>query len=135
MSEDLDIEVTVASQPPEVVSEADANTPPPTPPPVVVPDDVNCDVSAWVDGVCDVSCGSGSMTRTRTITVNPVGNGAACPALEETVSCDTGVECPGLETEKRDLAKLGYCPTGFELSAEECEQAAPKYGDWGGEEE
>jgi len=55
---------------------------------------VNCEVSNWTNGDCDVSCGEGQLTRTRTITINPIGNGAACPPLEETAACSTNVVCP-----------------------------------------
>eukprot|EP01060_Flectonema_neradi_P009552 TRINITY_DN167_c0_g1_i3.p1 TRINITY_DN167_c0_g1~~TRINITY_DN167_c0_g1_i3.p1 ORF type:complete len:614 (+),score=130.17 TRINITY_DN167_c0_g1_i3:78-1844(+) len=60
----------------------------------VQPCDVNCEVSEWSSwSDCDATCGGGSQTRTRTITVDPVGNGAACPDLSETQSCNTD-PCP-----------------------------------------
>eukprot|EP01060_Flectonema_neradi_P009550 TRINITY_DN167_c0_g1_i1.p2 TRINITY_DN167_c0_g1~~TRINITY_DN167_c0_g1_i1.p2 ORF type:complete len:582 (+),score=135.94 TRINITY_DN167_c0_g1_i1:1589-3334(+) len=56
--------------------------------------DVDCEVSEWSSwSDCDATCGGGSQTRTRTITVDPVGNGAACPDLSETQSCNTD-PCP-----------------------------------------
>jgi hypothetical protein len=51
--------------------------------------DVDCVVSAWSDwGPCSTQCGSGKQTRTRSITVNQVGNGAACSNLGETRKCN-----------------------------------------------
>nr|XP_026689790.1 thrombospondin type-1 domain-containing protein 7B-like isoform X3 [Ciona intestinalis] len=54
----------------------------------------NCVVSSWSSwGVCSQSCGSGSQTRTRHVTVNPAHCGSACPSLKDTRGC-TGTQCP-----------------------------------------
>jgi len=54
------------------------------------PDPVDCVVSAWgLFSDCDASCGTGSQTRTRTVTQLPAHGGASCPALSETVACNT----------------------------------------------
>tara|TARA_R110002072_G_scaffold7773_4_gene41510 strand:+ start:6884 stop:7663 length:780 start_codon:yes stop_codon:yes gene_type:complete len=48
------------------------------------PDAIDCVVSEWTPFS---SCFGGSVTRSRTILVEPQNGGAACPALTETVSC------------------------------------------------
>jgi hypothetical protein len=55
---------------------------------------VDCVESAWSNfGACDVTCGAGTMTKTRTIKVQAQHNGVACGATSETASCDEG-PCP-----------------------------------------
>ncbi|GMV42537.1 MAG: hypothetical protein AMXMBFR64_42530 [Myxococcales bacterium] len=55
---------------------------------------VDCQVSAWSDwSECSAACGGGSQTRTRTVTVEPSGAGAACPPLSEEAACNTH-PCP-----------------------------------------
>eukprot|EP01062_Namystynia_karyoxenos_P050937 TRINITY_DN3979_c0_g2_i1.p1 TRINITY_DN3979_c0_g2~~TRINITY_DN3979_c0_g2_i1.p1 ORF type:complete len:1586 (+),score=449.87 TRINITY_DN3979_c0_g2_i1:111-4868(+) len=50
----------------------------------------DCVVSAWgAWGPCSAACGTGQQIRTRTVVANPSGGGAACPALQETRSCNT----------------------------------------------
>lgn len=52
---------------------------------------VNCVVSAWSGyGSCSSNCGSGTQSRTRTITTAQVSTGTACPALTQSQSCNTG---------------------------------------------
>ena len=56
---------------------------------------VDCKVddwSAWSD--CDVACGRGTKTKTREVIQQPKHGGETCPALEETMECNTE-ECPG----------------------------------------
>jgi hypothetical protein len=57
----------------------------------------DCVVSGWSGfSACSATCGTGTQTRTRTISVNPRNGGAACPALTETVSCQTALPaCSG----------------------------------------
>jgi len=76
---------------------------------------VNCQVSGWSGfGACSASCGGGTQTQTRYITVNPANGGTACPVLSESQSCNTqpctlpngsgcsvGSQCSG-----------GYCNNG-----------------------
>eukprot|EP01128_Nolandella_sp_AFSM9_P010411 TRINITY_DN718_c0_g1_i1.p1 TRINITY_DN718_c0_g1~~TRINITY_DN718_c0_g1_i1.p1 ORF type:complete len:865 (+),score=138.88 TRINITY_DN718_c0_g1_i1:49-2643(+) len=51
--------------------------------------DVDCEVSGWGPFTdCSVPCGDGYQTRTQTVTVEPAGNGAPCPALTENLSCN-----------------------------------------------
>jgi len=50
----------------------------------------NCAVSGWSNyGACSTNCGGGTMTRTRTITTAASGGGTACPALTESMACNT----------------------------------------------
>ncbi len=52
----------------------------------------NCVVSSWSNfSACSATCGSGTITRTRTI-VRPASNGGtACPNLTETIPCGTNL--------------------------------------------
>ena len=57
-------------------------------------DPVNCEVSAWSSwDTCDKPCGTGSQTRTRTITKPAAYGGTVCPTLNEKQSCNTQA-CP-----------------------------------------
>merc|ERR1719163_2688581 len=57
---------------------------------------VNCEVSAWSKwSKCSASCGGGSQTRSRSVTVEPTNGGMACPHLEEDQACNTH-KCPVL---------------------------------------
>jgi len=62
-----------------------SSPPPPGPAPV------DCVVSEWGDwSECTETCGGGTQKKTRTITVEPKGNGASCPTpLEQTEDCNT----------------------------------------------
>jgi hypothetical protein len=52
----------------------------------------DCEVTDWSAGECSATCGGGTQELTRTITVYPV-NGAACPPLQATQSCNED-QCP-----------------------------------------
>lgn len=52
----------------------------------------DCEVTDWTAGECSVTCGGGTQTLTRTISVYPVG-GAVCPPLSATQSCNED-SCP-----------------------------------------
>ena len=54
---------------------------------------VNCEVSWGSWGGCSKTCGTGSQTRTATITRNPANGGDVCPALTQTQNCNTQA-CP-----------------------------------------
>lgn len=55
---------------------------------------VNCEVSAWTGfSTCSQPCGTGTQTRTRTITKPAANGGTACPTLAETTTCNT-MPCP-----------------------------------------
>ena len=55
--------------------------------------DINCQVGNFSEfSPCSRECGGGTRTRSRTV-VPPVGTGAACPHLTETVECNTQA-CP-----------------------------------------
>jgi len=55
---------------------------------------VNCRVSLWGHwSKCDATCGTGEMTRTRTVQVLHDKDGAKCPALTGTRECATNL-CP-----------------------------------------
>jgi hypothetical protein len=65
--------------------------------PVVTP--VDCVVSAWSAwGSCSSDCGGGTQTRSRTVTTQKVGTGAACPTLTSSQSCNTAACSSGLST-------------------------------------
>lgn len=86
-------------------------------------DKVNCAVqwSNW--STCSKSCGTGSQTRTATITRNPANGGDACPALSQSQDCNTQA-CPvstdgrcGPDNEKRCpdgqcCSVFGWCGSG-----------------------
>uniref|UniRef100_H2ZLG8 Spondin-like TSP1 domain-containing protein n=1 Tax=Ciona savignyi TaxID=51511 RepID=H2ZLG8_CIOSA len=54
----------------------------------------NCQVSHWSFwGTCSKSCGAGTQSRSRTVTVSPANCGSACPPLQDSKAC-TGIQCP-----------------------------------------
>lgn len=62
---------------------------------IVVPDDVNCLLGAWSSwSACDASCGGGKQSRSRSVLVQPSGNGAACEATVQESSCNTSPCAP-----------------------------------------
>ena len=64
---------------------------PPPPVPEPTPMDQDCVVSAWTAWTdCSETCGGGTQTRSRTIDIPPVGDGAPCPTtLQQTQACNT----------------------------------------------
>lgn len=49
---------------------------------------VDCQVSPWGPwSDCDAECGSGTMSRTRTIQVQPENGGRHCPSLQQRRGC------------------------------------------------
>jgi len=55
---------------------------------------IACEVSEWTGlSTCSRLCGGGVWNRTRTVTVPPLHNGEACPALIEIYDCNTA-PCP-----------------------------------------
>jgi hypothetical protein len=51
-------------------------------------DNIDCHVEeGWSFGACSTTCGQGTATRTRAVTVTPCNNGAACPATTQTREC------------------------------------------------
>jgi len=53
----------------------------------------DCQVSQWTSSECTVTCGAGTMRRSRTIEIPPL-EGAPCPPLVEEVDCDIPPGCP-----------------------------------------
>ena len=58
---------------------------------------VPCNFSAWGEPTaCSATCGGGYYTRTRVVSTHPGSGGTPCPALEESVACNTvpcAVDC------------------------------------------
>jgi len=54
---------------------------------------IDCAVSEWSDEECSVTCGGGTMTRSRSIITQPQGGGVPCPPLGALVSCNEQT-CP-----------------------------------------
>ncbi|XP_023715451.1 somatomedin-B and thrombospondin type-1 domain-containing protein [Cryptotermes secundus] len=55
---------------------------------------VDCAVSAWGPwSECDVECGTGMMTRSRTVEKQPENGGKHCPSLIQKRGCQ-GTQCP-----------------------------------------
>lgn len=53
-------------------------------------EDVDCSVTEWTEwSACSAECGGGEQTRDRSVIIDAVGGGAACPSLQETQSCNT----------------------------------------------
>ena len=56
---------------------------------------VACAVSSWSAwSACSKSCGTAAHTRTRSVAVEPVHGGAACPSLFEWKECQGNAPCP-----------------------------------------
>jgi hypothetical protein len=52
--------------------------------------DVNCEVSGWGGwGACSATCGGGTQSRSRTVTVQPRNNGTVCPSLTDSQVCNS----------------------------------------------
>jgi len=67
----------------------------------------DCEVSAWVEEDCSVTCGGGRQILTRTITVQPSNGGAACGPLQAEQSCNERV-CP-VDCEMEDWSEWSSC--------------------------
>lgn len=68
---------------------------------------IDCTVSEWgVWSECDVSCGTGMMSRTRTILNAPENGGKHCPSLVQKRGCQ-GFKCHG-QRDRRVLRGLDY---------------------------
>ena len=56
---------------------------------------VDCKVGQWnAWGICSVTCGGGTKTKTRDVIQEPKYGGMTCPVLEETMICNT-YNCEG----------------------------------------
>ena len=99
----------------------------PGPAPIIISNEapVDCAVSSWSSwGSCSSQCGGGVQTQTRTITTQPVGTGALCPALVNFQTCNA-TACPytlisyqPFALRQQWYANYGYCgETSFIASA------------------
>jgi len=69
---------------------------------------VDCEVGDWKPwGECSATCGGGTKTRAREVVEEPQNGGATCPALEETIVCNTE-GCP-VDCEVGDWKQWGEC--------------------------
>merc|ERR1719251_831373 len=68
---------------------------------------VDCAVSDWSDEECSVTCGGGTMQRTRSIITQPQGGGVPCPPLTAQVSCNEQT-CP-VDCELNDWEGWSSC--------------------------
>eukprot|EP00042_Codosiga_hollandica_P046601 m.491875 g.491875 ORF g.491875 m.491875 type:complete len:1860 (-) comp57272_c1_seq3:128-5707(-) len=69
---------------------------------------VNCVVGNWVStGSCSATCGSGIRSQSRTVTTPAAGTGIPCPALTETISCNTAA-CP-IDCQVADWVATSAC--------------------------
>jgi len=69
---------------------------------------VDCQVSEWGSfSACSADCAGGERTRTRTVTVEQVGDGDACPALEETEACNE--QACSIDCVVSDWSDFGAC--------------------------
>ena len=58
-------------------------------------DPIDCSVSVWGDwGACSATCGGGTQSRSRSVTVQRANGGQSCPSLVETRACNED-QCPG----------------------------------------
>lgn len=49
---------------------------------------VDCQVTSWGPwSTCDTDCGPGSMSRTRSVKIQPQNGGRHCPSLEQRRGC------------------------------------------------
>jgi hypothetical protein len=55
---------------------------------------VDCEVSGWGVMQCSKPCGGGVSAHIRTVTVDAVGGGTACPPLTKSVACNTAACLP-----------------------------------------
>jgi hypothetical protein len=77
---------------------------------VVTASNMNCKVSEWSAwSECSEVCADGIQTRTRSILRNPVGDGLACPALEESRECNTCNPCKGVTCQNDGVCVRGTC--------------------------
>merc|ERR1719277_702465 len=56
-------------------------------------DIVDCEVSEWRAQACSVSCGGGTLLKSRSILIQSQGGGMSCPPLLETEPCNED-DCP-----------------------------------------
>eukprot|EP00128_Syssomonas_multiformis_P013402 Colp12_sorted_trinity150504_noHs@19551 len=83
---------------------------------------IDCNVSAWTSWTsCTATCGGGTRTSTRTIVTQPANNGAACPALSRTDTCNTQpCACNRIRQDWHEIApsqRRNFPPLGSVLAA------------------
>jgi Spondin-like TSP1 domain len=92
---------------------------------------VDCQVSGWSGwSGCSASCGGGTQTQTRSVTVNPANGGAACPVLSQSQSCNTQ-PCTlpnGSGCSVNSECSGGYCNNGVCYSGPAVNASVIDYG-------
>merc|ERR1712127_500005 len=67
----------------------------------------DCQVSPWQEDECSYTCGGGTLTKTRSVIVHPVGLGMKCPPLKLVESCNDEL-CP-INCELEDWGGWSSC--------------------------
>ncbi len=73
---------------------------------------IDCTVTAWSAWTnCDKPCGTGSQTRTRTVSQQPANGGKTCPVLSESQQCNTQA-CAPADCQVSNWSSWSACTNG-----------------------